>query len=231
MGNSKLGRSGLIWAFGLPSRATCPGRSEVCSRVCYSHRLERFRPNVRALYERNLELSRWPDFASNMIREIGANHVRVLRVHVAGDFYSADYATKWLGVMRAMPMVTFFAYTRSWRVPGFADVFRDMAGLQNVRLWYSCDRETGVPDEVPEGVRLAWLMADGGDLPPRADLVFRVARLRRHPTKSLRCAAGADAPVCPVENGITGGRTDCSRCGTCWEALTGRLPLPILAPS
>jgi hypothetical protein len=48
------------------------------------------------------------------------------------------------------------------------------------------------------------------DLPPRADLVFRVHRLRKAVAKRVALAL-----VCPVENGATGHRTDCGRCRLC----------------
>jgi hypothetical protein len=48
------------------------------------------------------------------------------------------------------------------------------------------------------------------DVPPRADLVFRVHRLRRTVAKRVGLVL-----VCPVENGATGHRTDCGRCRLC----------------
>jgi len=157
----------------------------------------------------------------------------VLRVHVAGDFYSADYATKRLGVMRAMPMVAFFFYTRSWRAAATLAVLAEMALLRNVRAWFSCDAETGVPSDVPTGVRLAWLQSAADELPSRADLVFRVRRLRSAALKQVECTDGPAAPVCPVENGTPGERADCGRCGVCWRPARGgepaRTPLPIVS--
>jgi hypothetical protein len=230
-GNSKLGRRKRIWGFGLPSRLTCPGRSQACEGPCYSYHLERYRPTVRARYVRNLALSRRRDFARRVLAFLAARKVAVVRVHTAGDFYSAGYARRWFSVMRRASAVRFYFYSRSWRLPAIRRVLAAMAKLPNVRAWYSCDRATGVPRHLPIGVRLAWLMTGPDDLPPRADLVFRVRRLREAIQKYVNCLSGRGAAlVCPVENGATGGRTSCEQCRVCWKPLPaeggGRIPLP-----
>jgi hypothetical protein len=233
-GNTKLGRGRRIWSFSLPSRITCPGRSSVCERLCYSFRVEQHRPTVRDRYQRNLTLSRRPDFADRLTNFIAGRRIGVVRVHVGGDFSSPGYARQWLAVMRRSPQTRFYFYTRSWRVPAISRVLRRMATLANVRAWFSCDRGTGLPRRLPPGVRLAWLMTAPDDLPLRADLVFRVHRLRSEVRKWLPWQSGAGrALVCPTENGATGPRTACDRCAVCWKplpspTLSGRLPLPLV---
>jgi hypothetical protein len=233
-GNAKLGRRRRIWGFGLPSRRTCPGKSPACEGPCYSYRLEAIRPAVRTRYARNLALSRRPDFAQRVLAFLAARRVEVVRVHTGGDFYAPAYARKWLDVMRRAPAVRFFFYTRSWRLPAIRRVLTAMARLLNVEAWYSCDHDTGVPRRTPPRVRLAWLMTGPDDLPPRADLVFRVHRLRRVVQKHVAWRSGAGAAlVCPVENGATGHRTSCEQCGVCWKpppaAPAGRVPLPTVS--
>jgi hypothetical protein len=210
--NLKLG-SNLIWSFGLPSITTCPGRSSVCEEHCYSAHIESLRPAVRASYERNLAASKRADFVKRAVAFIIAHEIKVVRISTGGDLYSAGYARKWLAIMRQLPHVRFFLYSRTWRVEAIRRVLVKMARRRNVRLWYSCDRETGVPDEVPKRVRVAWLMTSEDDVPPEGThLVFRVRRLRRKPAKRIGLTL-----VCPVENGATGHLTDCQRCAVCWK--------------
>jgi hypothetical protein len=155
-----------------------------------------------------------------------AHAVRIVRVHVAGDFFAARYARKWLRIMRRSPRVRFYFYTRSWRMPAIKAVIDRMAGLPNCRAWYSTDRDTGVPADVPPRVRVAWLMTDPTDLPPSGtDLVFRVRRLRP-------VAPTFGACVCPAEDGIQRPRPmTCERCGICWRPNPdGRFPLPVVEP-
>ena len=148
-GNAKLGTGRRIWSFSLPSLVTCPGRSATCAAACYSRRLEKIRPPVRRRYAANLALSRRPDFAQIALAALAIHGVRVLRLHVGGDFYSAAYARKWLRIIRRLPRVRFYAYTRSWRHRGIRPVLEEMARQPNCRLWYSCDEGTGLPARVP----------------------------------------------------------------------------------
>jgi hypothetical protein len=231
-GNKKLGGR-LIWGFGLPSGRPeiCTGMSAECREYCYARQMERLRPAVLDRYERNLRLSRLPDFEQR-VRYFILNHdIAVVRLHVGGEFYSDAYARKWLRVMRRLPAVRFFVYSRGWRDDRIRPVLERMAELSNCRVWYSADKGTGLPANPPPRVRLAWLMTDGDDLPPAdAGLVFRIRRLRRRPRAHVR-----GVRVCPAEDGQPrSARVTCDRCGVCWQPLPGdkepRLALPVIEP-
>jgi Gene product 88 len=230
-GNKKLGDK-LIWSFGLPSGRpdVCLGLSAACRAHCYARRVEAIRPSVRARYAENLRLSRLPDFEQRLYYDIVLNRVAVVRVHSGGDFYSATYARKWLRVLRRLPRVRFFLYTRCWRDDAVRPVLERMARRRNCRVWYSCDRETGLPARVPPRVRLAWLMTEADDSPPDGvHLVFRVRRLRRQAATRL-----GGVRVCPEEDGVRRRRpVTCDRCGLCWRALpqerAGQVALPMLS--
>lgn len=228
-GNLKLGGR-RIWGFALPSGTpdVCPGLSPTCSSHCYAVAVERYRPAVVAKYRRNLRASRRGDFVRRVVAFLIAHRVRVVRIHVGGDFGSARYAGKWRAIMRRSPRVRFYFYTRSWRVPAIKAVIDDIAALPNCTAWYSCDRDTGVPTDVPPGVRLAWLSVAEGDVPSAGiDLVFRVRALRRHP------APPGGPPVCPAEDGVPRPRrVTCDVCGRCWHpAPAARIPLPVVDPT
>lgn len=228
-GNRKLGGR-RIWGFGLPSGtpAVCPGLSAACQTHCYAAALEGYRPAAAAAYRRNLARSRRPDFVVRLRAFLVAHAVAVVRVHTGGDFYGRGYARKWLRVMRRSPRVTFYFYTRSWRVPAIRPVIEEMAALPNCVAWYSCDRDTGVPAAVPARVRLAWLATADDDVPPMGlDLQFRIRRLRHRP------AAPGGPPVCPSEDGVARRRrVTCDRCGVCWHpARARRFPLPVIEPT
>jgi hypothetical protein len=229
-GNKKLGGH-LIWGFALPSGRpdVCVGLSAECREHCYARLVERLRPAASLRYENNLRLSRRPDFARRVRHFILGHDIAVVRVHSGGEFYSAAYARKWLWVIRRLPAVRFFFYTRAWRVPAVRPVLERMARRRNCRAWYSCDRGTGLPARVPPRVRLAWLMTDAEDTPPApAGLAFRVRPLRRRP---LTRSNGVR--VCPAEDGVARAtRVTCDRCRLCWDGLPGeprhRLPLTVL---
>lgn len=227
-GNYKLGEQ-HIWSFSLPSgtTATCPGMTPICSTHCYAVMMERYRPTAANAYRRNLAVSRRRDFVRRMRAFIIAHAIRVVRIHAAGDFFNARYARKWQQIVSRSPRTRFYFYTRSWRVPSIKRVIDRMAELPNCRVWYSADRETGVPTDVPERVRVAWLMTEPTDLPPAGTgLVFRVRRLRRLPIPS------GMPTVCPSEDGQSRAvRVTCERCGFCWRPLAlARTPLPVIEP-
>ena len=205
-GNTKLGEG--IYTFSLSAVTTCPGSSPACRRECYALR-GRF-IFLRRAYRSYLAASHEEGLAARMIAGIRRRWAGCVRIHVSGDFYSAEYVRKWAAVARACPATRFFAYTRSWRRADIAEALAELSRCRNVRLWYSCDCDTGIPARVPRRVRLAWMQTSADDLPPRADLVFRVHRLRKTVAKRVALAV-----VCPVENGATGHRTDCGRCRLC----------------
>jgi len=232
-GNKKLGQH-LIWGFGLPSgtAAVCVGMTPTCRTHCYAVRTEGYRRRAAVRYRRNLVRSQRRDFVRRMRALLVANHILVVRIHTGGEFYSAAYAQKWVEIARRSRRVRFFTYTRAWRVPAIKAVIDALASLTNCRVWYSADRESGMPPEIPAGVRVAWLMVAADDLPPAGvDLVFRVAPLRRSPAIAV-----AGVPVCPAEDGLARPRhPTCDHCGICWRnpptpASPCRVPLPVMDP-
>jgi len=206
-GNSKLGEG--ILHFDLPAGSTCPGQSPACAQHCYAQRGRYVFPAVRARHARNLEQALRPSFAGRMMSELRRACAGVVRIHTAGDFFSAAYTRAWADIVRACRDTKFFAFTRSWRVPEIREELDRLAGLPNVRLWWSCDRDTGVPSNIPRRVKVVWMQTAVDDLPLRANLVFRVRPLRKTVAKRVGLAL-----VCPVENGVTA--TDCGRCRICW---------------
>ncbi len=210
LGNAKLGRA--IHHFDLPAVQTCPGRSAVCESVCYA-RSGRFHSDlVRERLRWCLRQSQRADFADRMVSEVRRKGALVVRVHVSGDFYDAEYAQKWLAVFRRCRAATFYFYSRSWRVAGIEPVLAAMAALENVRAWYSADADTGLPDPLPPGARVAWLQAAAND-PVLGDLVFRDRPVRAE----LRPRFGLPV-VCPNET-PAGRRAEvnCGNCGHCWR--------------
>jgi len=214
-GNKKLG-SDLIWGFGLPSgrASVCAGMTATCRKHCYAVRTEQYRATAKAHYEKNLKLTKTKGFARRMRAFLIAHHVRVVRIHTVGEFHSARYARKWLRIVRKSPRVRFFAYSRAWRVPAIRVELEALAREPNCRIWFSVDRDTGIPDGVPQAVRLAWLMSGTDDVPAvPVDLIFRVRSLRRRPLGVV-----GESPVCPAEDGfVRAVPATCDTCRTCWR--------------
>lgn len=207
LGNSKLGRAIHVWS--IPALETCPGSTDVCRSLCYALR-HRFRfDSVKRRLDWNLIQSLRDDFVERMTAEIRAAGVLVLRLHVAGDFYGAEYVRKWVAIVKRSPRVRFFGYTRSWRIPALLPALEELAASSAMRLWYSADEESGVPTSVPPTVRIAYLQTSAHPPPQGVDLVFRPTRLRKLPASPLVCEH--ETPL-GKHSGVT-----CGSCGRCFR--------------
>lgn len=216
-GNAKVGKRIYTWS--LPAGLTCPGKSALCERLCYAMRY-RFATG-RHMWQvlQNWLLSCGPLFVWWMVRKITASKCNAVRIHVAGDFYDAGYIGRWARVIRALPGVQFYAYTRSHAVPALRGPLRELSELRNMRLFYSVDREMSLPEDVPPAVRVAFLAEDADDeVPPTADLVFRDHGARR--TRAMRMGG---VLICPAENGI-GAHVTCDECRLCLDPLSMKDP-------
>lgn len=215
-GNEKLGAH--VLTFSLPAIFTCTGSTGVCRTLCYVIRPQsHFNTDmVRDRYWTNWHTSLQPDFVDFTVAAYGRMTRKefLTRLHVSGDFYDAVYANKWLEIMKAVPQSTFWFYTRAWRDPVVRPVIEKMATLPNVQAWFSCDMETGEPENVPARVRLSYLTVHDRDVPSyAADLYFRDRSLVHSIAKSI-----GGTLVCPAENGVT--RTTCERCRVCFREKT-----------
>lgn len=116
--NSKLKKDG-IFNFDIPAYKsstgliTCPNASS-CIANCYARQGTYMFSNVKAKHEANLQASLQDSFVSDMVYEIKKRKVKILRISSAGDFYSQEYANKWLSIAKQVPDVFIYAYTKSW---------------------------------------------------------------------------------------------------------------------
>lgn len=127
-GNAKLDKR--IATFSLPSGYSCPGAKDCLAFAnrktgfikdgqntvfrCYSASQEALFPNVRRSRWNNLEALKGQS-RENMTALINAclPDEKIVRLHVAGDFFSQDYFDAWLEVARLNPTKLFYTYTKS----------------------------------------------------------------------------------------------------------------------
>lgn len=173
-------------------------------------------PAVLKSHTRNLDFSQTEDFVPWAIATLRVRSVRVMRIHVAGDFFDDAYVRRWTAIVKACPDVTFYAYTRSWRLGEMFPELIRLGQLPNMHLWWSMDRSTGRPPLI-RGIRCAYMAindADAATAPDDVDLVFR------DDDKTVMKKANG-VQVCPPENGVaTSPAITCSRCGICWKPKT-----------
>ena len=159
-GNKKLGK---IPNFSLSAGTSCPGASDWCSKYCYAKGWPvGFFNKIR--YSDNLSRSKMPDFERKMVHKlrIYATVSKIkyppFRIHVSGDFYSQGYINKWIRIIRVLPQIKFYSYTRSWMIPELLPILEKLRALPNMQLFASCD--STMPDP-PQGWRVAWIEGDG----------------------------------------------------------------------
>jgi hypothetical protein len=127
--NEKLSKTSGVgfWnvvGFGLPAdhdftdanlvrRNTCPG-ALACRAVCFAKQGRYTMKNVKAARAHNLALSQDDSFTAFIIGDLARMRtVNTVRIHDSGDFYSQEYLNKWAIIARALPYITFYAYTKS----------------------------------------------------------------------------------------------------------------------
>lgn len=140
-GNSKIGH---VINFSLPSKITCPGKTEWCDKHCYAARIERMYPNVKKAWAENFEIAKSDNFVKEMteaLKKIPKKYT-VIRIHVSGDFFNEKYIRDWIEVIKAHPNLSFYAYTKAWRVPKMLDALEDLTNLLNMTLFASTDIST-----------------------------------------------------------------------------------------
>ena len=143
-----------------------------------------------------------------MVREVRVRGIRTIRLHVSGDHYSAEYAEKWLRIMRRLPRVRFWMYSRSWRIPEIEAVLRQMALLDNCTVWYSLDVDTGFPAERPPRVKYAFMQTTPEGV-QNVDLIFRTRNMVNAPRAEkavdyLKEKTGIGTPKEGTDVGVSG---------------------------
>jgi len=215
-GNAKLGKH--ILAFSIPALHTCPGASDGCKLVCYAMNGHFRHGTVKDAHTRNLDATKTNHFVSDVVNEIRTRKTEVVRIHVAGDFYSAAYCRKWLSIVQQCPNVQFFAYTRSWTIPGILPTLIEFGHQPNVVLFWSHDKTMPKPPKV-RGIRTAYMSLDDSDVPKYvADLVFRDKT-----DTPLKTMGRYESTICPVEQGIERKiPMTCENCRICFTAYGRR---------
>lgn len=215
-GNSKLGKT--VWHWSLPAIQTCPGRSELCSKLCYAMKGHYFYANVRDREAVNEQMRHEAGWWRRVVSQISLHNIREVRIHSSGDFDIASYTEDWLRIISSKPETKFYAYTRSWSVPELLPILDRMSKLPNMRLWHSCDKDTGIPPRRKLCPR-AYLSSSDADFPKyKVDLIFRNDRRVKQVTLG-------GVMVCPAErlrskrrpDGTKPNKVTCAQCQICFD--------------
>lgn len=172
---------------------TCPS-ALACKGVCYGKQGRYVMKNVANARAHNIPLTLSPSFVSDAVHDL-ENYARkgynVVRVHDVGDFYNQAYLDSWYAIARAMPTMTFYAYTKSLNLdlwtnkPSNFQLVQSLGGVYDKILDYSLPHSRIFSSE--EGVQAAGYV-DGSDSDiPAIEGVTNIA-LVYHGTRKLTVA-------------------------------------------
>jgi hypothetical protein len=126
-GNEKLNKPNgdvyRIIGFGIPADFdfqlngetvnTCPS-ALACRGVCYAKQGRYGMQNVKDARKHNLDMSLRSDFVDMVVSDLSRmRKVNTVRIHDSGDFYNQEYFNKWNLIAKALPLITFYAYTKT----------------------------------------------------------------------------------------------------------------------
>jgi hypothetical protein len=97
--------------FSIPALLTCTP-TEWCRRHCYACKGRFGFGAVKKSLEWKYKESQKNDFVERVNSELKRSKKNLVRVHAAGDFYSAEYINKWKAIAIANPDKKFRAYTK-----------------------------------------------------------------------------------------------------------------------
>jgi len=109
-GNSKMGK---IPSVSLPPIVTCK-HCETCAKKCYAAKLARIYKNVRASWDRNLEILNQDRAAYFSQVSAAAATSKYFRFHVSGDIVDVDYLGRMCGVARKNAGTKFLCFTKNY---------------------------------------------------------------------------------------------------------------------
>lgn len=144
-GNTKTGRTGskfrTVFVWNIPAVATCPGASETCLQYCYNADERKGLFPVEAWNENLAWYRNQPNMLMRQINSqlIQAEGCCAVRIHSSGDFFSGDYVEFWREIATVNLATSFWAYTRSWRIPELFEKLERFRKLPNVEIFASWD--------------------------------------------------------------------------------------------
>lgn len=111
-GNSKLG---TIDNLSLTPGATCAADAP-CKKTCYAMKAWKMYPEVRIAWKENERAARNnPAFFFSSVRQyLEKRSPAFFRIHVAGDFFSAEYLAGWYDLAKSFPGTRFLAFTKRY---------------------------------------------------------------------------------------------------------------------
>ena len=102
-------------------------------------------PSVKESWQKRLEISNRPDFTEFTVKELKRRRPHYVRFHSAGDFYSIEYARKWIEIIKQCPEILFRTTTKR---TDFGKIIQELDSLPNMIVRESLD----ISRQKPSGI-------------------------------------------------------------------------------
>jgi hypothetical protein len=119
-GNAKISKDCLISC--LPTEI-CFGCNKQCAG-CYAKKAEIRFPNALQSRRRKLAQTKSDNFVADAVAEIRKSNKKYVRIHESGDFYDQAYIEKYVDIVKALPDVKFYAYTKKDKKLNFSALLK-----------------------------------------------------------------------------------------------------------
>ena len=106
--------------------------STSCASTCYAVKAYKQYPNVKLLWDSNLDLAKNDLFSlyDDICKQLDNTKQTIVRIHQSGDFISQEYLNMWIDIAKRYPHIMFYGYTK---VDHILD-FNTMDTLPNVNI-------------------------------------------------------------------------------------------------
>lgn len=198
--------------FDLPPIVTCPGRSKLCEKYCYSLQGHFHWTVVQEKLKKQLKY--FKKYGEIPFIALGFTP-KFVRFFASGDLYSAELGQAMGRFARKYSNIPMFFFTRSWRIPELLKEIQKLDKLSNMQVYLSADEETGIPKL---GMKVAYMSINDKAPAEKVDVVFRACNrspsttARRRKQKPLTYLNGR---VCRAQQGFR--KITCAQCGQCWR--------------
>jgi hypothetical protein len=181
-GNSKLDKS--ILCFAIAPVVSCLNCSQ-CKKSCYALKPYRRWTDVKNAWNRNFSMAKDGTFIPVVTRQIKASRTcKTVRIHVAGDFFSAEYIEQWSAIVDLFPHINFYSYTKVWHL--FPTQLAILNSKPNCNIINSIADDGGV--NFGDTNRVSQLKAMGYNVCPVE--------------KTNKVICGKDCKICVTENKV-----------------------------